>query len=87
MPGQGVNTETRIFRDVFYFLIYLAFWAGMIYIAVVAFQQGVFADMEAYHFDEHFSLESTLAWVAVAHQCSPCGKRLLRATLNHRSHL
>ena len=39
MSMQGV-AQRRHFRDIIYALLYIAFWAGMIYIAILAFQQG-----------------------------------------------
>lgn len=32
--------QRRRFRDVFFLLLYAAFWAGMVYIAVIAYKQG-----------------------------------------------
>ena len=37
--SKGV-VERRRFRDLFFLLLYAAFWAGMVYIAVIAFKQG-----------------------------------------------
>ena len=39
MSLQGV-AQRRHFTDIIFALLYLAFWAGMIYIAILAFQQG-----------------------------------------------
>ena len=33
--------QRRRFRDVFFLLLYAAFWAGMVYIAVIAYKQGI----------------------------------------------
>ncbi len=43
---QGV-AQKRHFRDVLFALLYLVFWGGMIYIAVLAFQQGKFPSASA----------------------------------------